>query len=236
MVSLTMMAPAARGGAARTARLVLVGDPDQLASVEAGAVLADLVGRLTTADASPVVALTDEPPLRPRDQARWPRRCAMGDADARARRAARRLGARSSSSRPTTPAPQLRADAARARRWPCAGPPRRGDAAAAIAGLDEHRLLCAHREGPYGVRHWNRQVERWLAERDRAARSRARVVRRPPAAGDQQRLRPRRSTTATPASWCRRPTAGFAPRSSRPRGPARLRARRGSTTSRRCTR
>ena len=30
--------------------------------------------------------------------------------------------------------------------------------------LDEHRLLCAHRRGPYGVRHWNRQAERWLAE------------------------------------------------------------------------
>ena len=39
-----------------------------------------------------------------------------------------------------------------------------GDAEAALATLDEHRLLCAHRRGPYGVRHWNRQVERWLAE------------------------------------------------------------------------
>ncbi len=34
----------------------------------------------------------------------------------------------------------------------------------ALATLDEHRLLCAHREGPYGVRHWNRQVEKWLSE------------------------------------------------------------------------
>jgi exodeoxyribonuclease V alpha subunit len=34
----------------------------------------------------------------------------------------------------------------------------------ALATLDEHRLLCAHREGPYGVRHWNRQVEQWLSE------------------------------------------------------------------------
>ena len=33
-----------------------------------------------------------------------------------------------------------------------------------MAALDRHRLLCAHREGPYGVRHWNRQVEHWLAE------------------------------------------------------------------------
>ena len=39
-----------------------------------------------------------------------------------------------------------------------------GDAAAAVATLDEHRLLCAHRRGPYGIAHWNRQVERWLTE------------------------------------------------------------------------
>ena len=39
-----------------------------------------------------------------------------------------------------------------------------GDGGAALATLDEHRLLCAHRRGPVGVRHWNRQVERWLAE------------------------------------------------------------------------
>ncbi|HEX2285049.1 MAG TPA: ATP-binding domain-containing protein, partial [Mycobacterium sp.] len=39
-----------------------------------------------------------------------------------------------------------------------------GDATAALATLDEHRLLCAHRRGPHGVAHWNRQVERWLTE------------------------------------------------------------------------
>ena len=43
----------------------------------------------------------------------------------------------------------------------------------ALAELDRYRLLCAHREGPYGVRHWNQQVERWLAEDDRRRRSRA---------------------------------------------------------------
>lgn len=30
--------------------------------------------------------------------------------------------------------------------------------------LEQHRLLCAHRRGPYGVAYWNRQIERWLAE------------------------------------------------------------------------
>lgn len=33
-----------------------------------------------------------------------------------------------------------------------------------LAAMDEHRLLCAHRDGPYGVRHWNRQVERWTTD------------------------------------------------------------------------
>jgi exodeoxyribonuclease V alpha subunit len=39
-----------------------------------------------------------------------------------------------------------------------------GNGPAALATLDEHRLLCAHRDGPYGVRVWNRNVERWLTE------------------------------------------------------------------------
>src|SRR5699024_2267009 len=30
--------------------------------------------------------------------------------------------------------------------------------------LGRHRLLCAHREGPWGVRSWNRAVEGWLTE------------------------------------------------------------------------
>ena len=39
-----------------------------------------------------------------------------------------------------------------------------GDVRAALSTLDEHRLLCAHRRGPFGVRYWNRQVERWLTD------------------------------------------------------------------------
>jgi exodeoxyribonuclease V alpha subunit len=40
-----------------------------------------------------------------------------------------------------------------------------GDGLAATGLLDEHRLLCAHRRGPYGVTGWNREVERLLSER-----------------------------------------------------------------------
>jgi exodeoxyribonuclease V alpha subunit len=39
-----------------------------------------------------------------------------------------------------------------------------GDGRSALATLEEHRLLCAHRRGPFGVQHWNHQVERWLTE------------------------------------------------------------------------
>ena len=57
MVSLTMMARLLEA-VRPDARLVLVGDPDQLSSVEAGAVLADLVAGLREVEGSPVVSLT----------------------------------------------------------------------------------------------------------------------------------------------------------------------------------
>jgi exodeoxyribonuclease V alpha subunit len=39
-----------------------------------------------------------------------------------------------------------------------------GDVDAALHALDAHRLLCAHRRGPYGVTRWAAQVQRWLEE------------------------------------------------------------------------
>ena len=81
MVSLTMMARLLEAVRA-DARLVLVGDPDQLASVEAGAVLADLVDGLGAAR-----GLTRGGACRRRTgsasrSVRWRRRSARGDADA----------------------------------------------------------------------------------------------------------------------------------------------------------
>jgi exodeoxyribonuclease V alpha subunit len=40
---------------------------------------------------------------------------------------------------------------------------RRGDAAAALEGLNAFRVLCAHRRGPHGVATWTSQIEQWLA-------------------------------------------------------------------------
>ena len=55
MVSLTMMARLLEALRPQT-RLILMGDPDQLASVDAGAVLADLVNRPTSRPGKPAVA------------------------------------------------------------------------------------------------------------------------------------------------------------------------------------
>ena len=67
MVSLTMMARLLEAVRPDT-RLVLVGDPGQLASVEAGAVLADLVDGFGRRSESPVAPLTHVAPLRRRDR------------------------------------------------------------------------------------------------------------------------------------------------------------------------
>jgi exodeoxyribonuclease V alpha subunit len=39
----------------------------------------------------------------------------------------------------------------------------RGDVAGALSGLELHRLLCAHRRGPFGVARWTAEIEAWLA-------------------------------------------------------------------------
>ena len=88
--------PAAGGGAATT-RLVLVGDPDQLASVEAGAVLADLVAGFEGRADSPVVRLADRRTAPTADaggarSTRWPRRSARGTPTRRSRCCARAGG------------------------------------------------------------------------------------------------------------------------------------------------
>jgi exodeoxyribonuclease V alpha subunit len=41
---------------------------------------------------------------------------------------------------------------------------RSSDVAGALAALDRHRVLCAHRRGPYGVLRWGQEAERWLVD------------------------------------------------------------------------
>ncbi|MCX6486580.1 MAG: exodeoxyribonuclease V subunit alpha [Mycobacterium sp.] len=160
MVSLTMMARLLEA-VRPDSRLLLVGDPDQLASVEAGAVLADLVEGLTAVVDSPVATLVT-PHRFGESIGALADAIRDGDADAA-------VGVLAAGGEHIEwvdvhqPAEVLRKvlvpHALRLREAAVLG-----DADAALKTLEQHRMLCAHRRGPYGVAYWNRQVERWLSE------------------------------------------------------------------------
>ncbi len=175
MVPLTLMARLLEA-VRPSARLVLVGDPDQLTPVEAGAVLSDLVHRPPTPGARPpVLEGVDLAGLdvQERDQLangvvrlRDSRRFGAGIGSlAEAVRAGeadevvRLLSAGGALSREEDTA----ALAAEVRRTgtDLAGAAEGGDAVASLAMLGGHRLLCAHRHGPFGVSAWTEQVSRW---------------------------------------------------------------------------
>jgi exodeoxyribonuclease V alpha subunit len=184
MLSLTMMARLLEA-VRPDARLVLVGDPDQLASVEAGAVLADLVAGLTTRDlsrpaavgvrAASAGAITGGTAGAVAGRSgvvvlghTWRFGGAIADLAA-AVRAGDAAGALDVLDRGSAAlaleesGPALQQDvvqAATAIRLAAL----RGDGDAALALLDNHRVLCAHRTGPFGVDAWSRTIERWLAE------------------------------------------------------------------------
>jgi exodeoxyribonuclease V alpha subunit len=160
MVSLTMMARLLEAVRLQT-RLLLVGDPDQLASVEAGAVLADLVDGLGTRSDTRIAALSTSHRFGA-SIAALASAIRDGDTD----RAIDVLEADDEHVEwidADYPAEQLRKvlvpHALMLRQAAVLG-----DRTAALATLDKHRLLCAHRRGPYGVQHWNRRIERWLTE------------------------------------------------------------------------
>jgi exodeoxyribonuclease V alpha subunit len=178
MVSLTMMARLL-DAVRPDARLVLVGDPDQLASVEAGAVLGDLArapGRPEPHLDAALAALglpggvvngvvTLEHVWRFGGAiAGFARAVQAGDGDtavALLRRGAADLQfvEADSAAAPDT----VRADVVGAG-GALATAARSNDVPAALAALERHRVLCAHRRGPYGVTRWSREIERWLAE------------------------------------------------------------------------
>lgn len=156
------------------ARLVLVGDPDQLAPVEAGAVLADIVAAPAPATPAQAHALRGLglPPSGPVVRLRHNYRSVSsiatlaqavlaGDADEVLRAA--RSGTAGIRFAPSAAQTDLRERVARTgvRLVRAARAGREGEA---LAALEEHRLLCAHRRGPYGVSFWARQVEEWLVQ------------------------------------------------------------------------
>ncbi|MGY1839115.1 MULTISPECIES: exodeoxyribonuclease V subunit alpha [unclassified Modestobacter] len=176
MVSLTLMARLLEA-LRPTARLVLVGDPDQLTPVDAGAVLSDLVHRPApagAADGVPPEAAADGAELDDEDrrqlrngvvrlrvsQRYGPSIAGLAEA-VRAGDADRVLellddGDDLALDRSTAAleeqvqrvATEMRAAA------------ESGDADRCLVLLGRHRLLCAHRHGPFGVSAWNDRIGR----------------------------------------------------------------------------
>lgn len=158
MVSLTMMARLLEAVRPES-RLLLVGDPDQLASVEAGAVLADLVDGLV--DGGPIARLVTSHRFGASIGA-LANAIRAGDSEA----ALEVLVAGGphiewvDTDQPGVILRKVLVPHALALREAAV----LGSDTEALRTLERHRMLCAHRRGPYGVDYWNRQTERWLAE------------------------------------------------------------------------
>ncbi len=170
------------------AQLVLVGDPDQLAAIEVGAVLRDIVG--PAADAPQFGAgmratlsrVTGDAPAGPEQRSfgdgvtvlrrghrsvapigRLAEAIRRGDADA----TVAALGADGGSItwiRDPLADPGVLRERAVAAYGPMIAAARVGDASTALRQLAGFRLLCAHRHGPLGVAQWTQSVESWLRE------------------------------------------------------------------------
>lgn len=181
MVSMPMLAKLLEA-VSPEARIVLVGDPGQLASVEAGSVLGDIAG--------PVVdAVVEHTPIPSHPLAecvsvlthshRFPAESAIGkfaaavrgndpDAAVDALRSATADAVETSlhwyATEATSPdAPGIVATEALQTAIATRTFASEGRAAEALAQLVEVRVLCAHRRGPFGVTRWNAQFEEWLA-------------------------------------------------------------------------
>ena len=179
MVSLSLMASLAEA-VRPDARLVLVGDPDQLVSVEAGAVLADIVGPAGRPTPTPPAIAGSISVLR--QNHRFAGSLARLSAAVQAGDDARALDLLSGGDpalawidadpgdilvggRDLAPSDPLAEMRARAVAWGtevtrlAAG----GEASAALAALRRHRILCAHRRGAAGVGAWNRVIGEWVS-------------------------------------------------------------------------
>ncbi len=148
------------------ARLILVGDHEQLASVEAGAVLGDIVGPAGTGTATGAMA---EAVVVLRRRYRYEGAIAeLASAiqadDGDATLAVLRGGAGDvvwlEPDQDTGPLREAAVAAGTALRAAAVG----GEDRAALDELGRFRLLCAHREGPFGAAAWRALVEGWLGE------------------------------------------------------------------------
>jgi exodeoxyribonuclease V alpha subunit len=171
MVSLSLMArliEALRGGA----RLVLVGDPGQLASIEAGAVLGDIVGPAADRRADPAPGFGQGIVVLERGHR-------FGGGIAELAMAIRRGEAERVLELLADPPEGIHWIEAEAADEAALAPVRegalqtahdvieaaaQGEAQRALQALGRFRILCAHRRGPYGVASWTARLEGWLAD------------------------------------------------------------------------
>ncbi len=164
MVSLSMMAAlaeAVRPGA----RLVLVGDPGQLTSVEAGAVLGDIVVSEALADG---VVVLEKVHRYEAGIAELATAISAGDADTVLDLLLTGLedvvwvdvDAAGAHAEELAEVRDVAVTAASG----VVSSASSGDASGALRALESFRLLCAHRRGPHGAQTWMRVLEGWLAE------------------------------------------------------------------------
>ena len=161
MVSLPLMAQLC-AAMRPDARLIIVGDPGQLASVDAGSVLGDIVGAGAPV-ADRVATLVESRRFPSHSQiGRFAAAVRAGDADM----AATLLREPSEPWHEDGPAVLLHAPTADGvladiveSAVDAAGAARAGDISSALASLGQRRILCAHRRGRRGVSWWNREIE-----------------------------------------------------------------------------
>ncbi len=160
MVSLSLMARLVE--AVRTdARLILVGDPGQLASIEAGAVLGDIVR-----PGEPGIVVLERVHRFGAGIAKLAEAVRGGDPDAvidvlrQAPAGVTWLPVDVAEAADLAPVRERAVHAARE----AIGAARAGEAASALAALGGFRVLCGHRRGAYGVSSWVARIEGWLAE------------------------------------------------------------------------
>jgi exodeoxyribonuclease V alpha subunit len=163
MVSLWLMARLVEA-VRPDARLVLVGDPGQLSSIEAGVVLGDIVEAAPDGRDTGVVVL-DRVHRFGGGIAALADAVRRGDADATVAALRESPGEVRWLPHDADPAKlePVRARALESSRVVIEAA-RGGDAAGALGALGGFRVLCAHRRGPYGAAHWNSLIEGWLGQ------------------------------------------------------------------------
>lgn len=151
-------------------RLVLVGDPDQLSSVDAGAVLADIVsaGLPRSASERETSAVTELRHSHRFDATIGSLAQAIRRGDSNAAlelidQADGRISFVEMDPEPRllTEVPGLAGDLT-AQGQQMVKAALAGAASPALQALESHRLLCAHRHGRYGVAAWSRAIEQLL--------------------------------------------------------------------------